>query len=237
MSAAQNAGTTQTYDLDAAARLLDPAPLTLEMGVQRQESGVLHVAARTDMPHCKGRMFEWWFRFAPDTQQYAWWHPIDHVSSAWRETSPTTHVGSTHIVEERLGGEEVYALQIHFVDAAEIFGAEAVDAARAAGDVSGIVAAQIGIGPEPLRDERGRPNMGRMAHICRDTPDGMVLRSRFWLGAGSGVPAEELRAAIPEQLGVDLMRHANTEFKYLSRFLPSLYVAERRDEEPIELAW
>jgi hypothetical protein len=237
VSAAHDTERTQMYELDAAPRLLDPGPLTLEMGVQRQDSGVLHVAARTDMPHCKGRMFEWWFRFAPDTRQYAWWHPLDHVSSAWRETSPTTHVGSTHIVEERLGGEEVYALQIHFVDAGEIFGAEAVEAAKKRGDVSAIVAAQIGIGAEPLRDERGRPNMGRMAHICRDTADGMVLRSRFWLGAGSGLPAEELRAVIPEEKGLGLMRHANTEFKYLSRFLPSLYVAEQRDAEPVELPW
>ena len=227
----------QQYDLDHAAALLDPGPLSLEMGVQRLDSGVLHVAARTDMPRCKGRMFEWWFRFAPDTEQYAWWHPIDHVSSAWAETSPRTHVGSTHLVEERLGGEEVYALQIHFVDAAEIFGAEAVEAARASGDVSAIVAAQIGIGEEPARDERGRPNMGRMAHIARDTADGMVLRSRFWLGAGLDAPPEQLREAIPDAIGLGLMRHAHTEFKYLARFLPSLYIAEQRDSEAVELPW
>jgi hypothetical protein len=76
-----------------------------------------------------------------------------------------------------------------------------------------------------------------MAHICRDTPDGMVLRSRFWLGGGSGIPAEELRKAIPDQVGLGLMRHANTEFKYLSRFLPSLYIADRREDEPVELPW
>jgi DAPG hydrolase PhiG domain len=230
-------GTLMQFGLDHAAVLLDPGPLALEMGVQRLDSGVLHVAARTDMPRCKGRMFEWWFRFAPDTRQYAWWHPIDHVSSAWVETSPRTHVGSTHLVEERLGGEEVYALQIHFIDAAEIFGAEAVEAARAAGDVSAIVAAQIGIGEEPVRDERGRPNMGRMAHIARDTAEGMVLRSRFWLGAGLDAPPEQLRATIPDEIGLGLMRHAHTEFKYLARFLPSLYIAEQREEEPVDLPW
>src|SRR5919198_4701739 len=89
-------------ELDQAHLLLDPEPLPLEMGIQRLGSGQLHVAARTDMPGCKGRMFEWWFRFAPDTQQYAWWHPLDHLSSTWRETNPRTHIGSTHVVEERL---------------------------------------------------------------------------------------------------------------------------------------
>ena len=125
----------------------------------------------------------------------------------------------------------------HVVDPKEIFGAEAFDAAIERGDVSTIVAAQNGMGEEPPRDERGRPNNGRMAHICRDTPDGMVLRSRFWLGGGSGPPPEALRGAISERVGLGLMRQANTEFKYLSRFLPSLYVADRREAEPVELPW
>ena len=225
-------------ELDQARVLLDPGPLRLETGVERLPSGQLHVAARTDMPDYKGRMLEWWFRFAPDTRQYAWWHPLDHVSSRWVETSPTTHVGSTHIVEERLGGsQEIYALQIHFIDPAEIFGADAVKEAKARGDVSAIVSAQIGIGPEPARDERGRPNMGRMSHIARDTPAGMVLRSRFWLGAGTGLSPEALAEAIPEAMGLQLMQHAHTEFKYLARFLPSLYAAENRDVEDVVLPW
>jgi len=65
----------------------------------------------------------------------------------------------------------------------------------------------------------------------------MVLRSRFWFGARTGLPAGELRATIPEEIGLGLMRHATTEFKYLSRFLPSLYIAEQRDVEPVELPW
>lgn len=225
-------------ELTQAPTLLDPGPLALETGVQRLPSGQLHVAARTDMPTCKGRMLEWWFRFAPDTRQYAWWHPLDHVSSEWRETSPNTHIGSTHIVEERLGGsEEIYALQIHFIDPAEIFGAKPVEEAKARGDVSSIVSAQIGIGAEPMRDERGRPNMGRMSHIARDTADGMVLRSRFWLGAGTGLPSEALEGLIPEVMGLQLMQHAHTEFKYLARFLPSLYAGENRDLEEVVLPW
>lgn len=230
--------TLATPELADAALLLDPGPLAIETGVQRLSSGQLHVAARTDMPGCKGRMLEWWFRLAPDTREYAWWHPLDHVSSAWMGTSPGTHIGSTHVVEERLGGsEEIYSLQIHFVEPGELFGAEAVAKAKLRGDISAIVSAQIGIGPEPLRDERGRPNMGRMAHIARDTADGMVLRSRFWLGAGTALPPEVLANVIPDLMGLQLMQHAHTEFKYLSRFLPSLYIADNRDAEDVVLPW
>jgi hypothetical protein len=60
-----------TFEFEDAHRLLVADPLPLEMGVARQASGILHVAARTDMPGCSGRMFEWWFRFAPDTEQYS----------------------------------------------------------------------------------------------------------------------------------------------------------------------
>lgn len=227
----------ELVEFGRAADLLDPAPHPVEMGVVRCPSGPLHVAARTDMPGCQGRMFEWWFRFAPDDRQYAWWHPLDHVSSQWRETSATTHIGSTHLVEERLGPDPtVHQLQIHFVDPRELFGS-AYDGALERDDVSGCVAAQIGIGPEPLRDERGRPSMGRMAHICRDTDTGMILRSRFWLGEGTGLAAAELRQVIPDALGLGLMQHAHTEFKYLSRFLPALYAAENRDRETVALPW
>jgi hypothetical protein len=220
----------QSYELaDGGARLLDPAPLSLEMGVARLDSGVLHVAARTDMVGCSGKQFEWWFRFACNTEQYAWWHPLDHGSSRWVETSAQTHIGSTHLVNERLGPDAPYEdLQIHFVDPAELFG-DAYGEALERGDISAVVAAQIGNGAEPLRDERGRPNMGRMAHIARDTPTGMVLRSRFWLGQGTGAPAEALRAAIPDEVGIGLMHHAHTEFKYLARILPSLYEAETKE--------
>jgi DAPG hydrolase PhiG domain len=224
-------------ELEDANALLDPGPLRLETGIQRLPSGQLHVAARTDMPHCKGRMLEWWFRFAPDTDQYAWWHPIDHVSSRWVEANPRTHVGSTHIAEEKLGGDEVYALQIHFVEPTEIFDRAAVDEALASNAVSAFVCAYIGIGEQPPRDDQGRPLGGRLAHIARDTEDGMVLRSRFWLGAGLPSSPEEITAAITDDMGLGLMRHAHTEFKYLARFLPSLYIAGNRDTEVLVYPW
>ncbi len=223
-----------TFEFEDAHTLLAADPIVLEMGVQRQPSGVLHVAARTDMPRCSGRMFEWWFRFAPDTEQYSWWHPLDHVSSRWRETNPRTHVGSTHVVQERLNGGEVQDLLIHFVDEADFFSAGHAARAREHGDVSGLVCAHIGFGHDAAFDERGRPIGGRMSHIARDTPTGMVLRSRFWLGVG--LPAEGART-IPEILGLNLMQHAHTEFKYLAAFLPSLYIAENRESEAAPAAW
>lgn len=89
-------------DFSAAARLLDPAPLHLEMGIERLPSGVLHVAAHTDMHGCAGRMFDWWFRWFHTTQHYTWWHPVDHVASAWQGWAPGRYVGATNVGDEPL---------------------------------------------------------------------------------------------------------------------------------------
>ena len=90
-------------ELSEVNRLLDPAPMQLETGFERLSNGVLHVATRTDLHGCSGEMFEWWFRSRPNTQHYVWWHPIDHLSSEWQGTlSDSTHVGSEHVVKEKL---------------------------------------------------------------------------------------------------------------------------------------
>jgi hypothetical protein len=217
-------------DLNEADRLLDPAPMMIETGVERCESGALHVAARTDMLGCTGKMFEWWFQSAPDTGRYAWWHPHDHVSSEWMEWSPGRHIGSTHVVQEKLNGGEVHDLLINFIEPEELLGADAWAEAQASGNASVAICATLGTGPEPLRDEQGRPANGKMIHLGRDNEFGLVLRSSFWLGGGVDAPPEVLRETIPEQLGIDLMFHAHTEFKYLSHILPALYAAEAEPE-------
>ena len=54
-------------------------------------------------------------------------------------------------------GTDGLALQIHFIDPKELFGAEAFDAALGRGDISAIVAAQIGMGAlRSVRSPRGR---------------------------------------------------------------------------------
>jgi hypothetical protein len=217
-------------ELSQAGAVLDPRPLPLETGVQRLGSGQLLVAARSEMHGCKGEMFEWWFRFAPDSQKYLWWHPIDHLSSDWTDTDPKTHIGSMHVITERFGeAGPPQDLLVRFVDPAELFGAEAVSGARERGDVSGIAYGHAGFAAGGT-DEAGRPRGVRLLHVARDTPWGMVLRTRFWMGVDAPEP-------VPEEVGMALMQHSNTEWHYLSRFLPSLYIAENRAQIPVRSVW
>ncbi|MFY0408383.1 DAPG hydrolase family protein [Solicola sp. PLA-1-18] len=227
-------------DLSEANLLLDPTPLPIETGWERLPDGVVHVAARTDMHHCTGQMFEWWFRWRCDTQKYIWWHPIDHVSSTWAgDLADDTHVGSVHVVTERFTGLPAEDLQIQFRDPTEFFDAAACDKARTGGAISCAVVGRTAVG-EVASDDDGRLLGGRLLHVGRDTPWGLALRSHFYLGQdlpALGLSPAEVTEAVSEEFAVALLQHAYNEFTFLSRFLPSLYLAEHRDTTTIEAPW
>lgn len=224
-------------EVEEVDRLLDPGPMPLEMGFERPPSGVLHAAARTDMHGCKGRMLDWWFGWLETTQQYVWWHPGDHVSSAWENWSPGRYVGAVHVVEERFAGGDVVPAMAQFRPPAELFSADRLDAAFESGAVSAVVCARAGVGERAPRDEEGRVLGGRLLHVARDTPFGCVLRSHVFLGVDiPGGPQERL-AAVADDIGPGLVHHMYSEFALLSRFLPSLYHAECRERELVPLPW
>ena len=221
-------------------RLLNPAPMPLEMGFERLDSGVLHVACRTDLHKCSGEMLEWWFRFRPNTQQYSWWHPVDHISSEWPEFVDGTHIGSVHKVEERFTGTAAKKLLIQVREPSEFFSAAALQNARDAGHVSGLVCGRGGESWEAPRDPAGRVMGTRLFHIARDTAWGCVLRSHFFLGwdlPTIGKTPEQIAAMITDDVAPSLLTHCYNEFTFLSRFLPSLFIAENRDTHAVDLPW
>jgi len=230
-------------NLEDVNRLLDPSPMSLEMGYERLSNGVLHVAVRTDLHKCTGEMFEWWFRFRPDTQGYVWWHPIDHIYSDWIQEphgSPDTHVGSIHVVEEYFSGMPAEKLLIQFRDSREFFDADLYEQARSEGNISAAVCGRVGFSHEPERTPDGEILGGRLLHIGRDTEWGCALRSHFYIGQdlpALGKSPEEIAEIVPDKFGEALLKHCYDEFTFLSRFLPSLYIAENRDTVSITPPW
>ncbi|MEV5009421.1 MULTISPECIES: DAPG hydrolase family protein [unclassified Streptomyces] len=228
-------------ELDEVSALLHPEPLQLETGYERLPSGVLHVAVRTDMHRCLGEMFEWWFRWRCDTQKYVWWHPADHVSSVWEGSlSDDTHVGSEHVVTERLTALPAEDLVIQFRDPSEFFEAKEYESARREQRVSCAVLGRVGFGHEPHRGPSGEVLGGRLLHVGRDTEWGLAMRSHFYLGQdlpATGATPAEVEEAVPTELAGELLQHCYNEFTYLSRFLPSLFIAEHRDTRPPKIPW
>lgn len=227
--------------LNEVAALLEPEPLPLETGYERLPDGVLHVAVRTDMHNCTGEMFEWWFRWRCDTQKYTWWHPVDHLFSTWQgELSDSTHVGSEHVATEELTGQPATDLLVQFRDPAEFFDPRSYREARDSGKISCAVTARAGLSHSPKRQSDGAVIGGRVLHIGRDTAWGLALRSHFYLGQdlpASGASPLDLEREITTELGTGLLQHAYNEFTFLSRFLPSLHVAEHRDKHRPVVPW
>jgi DAPG hydrolase PhiG domain len=226
--------------LDEANRLLDPAPMPLETGYERLADGVLHIACRTDLHGCTGEMFEWWFRFRPDTQKYIWWHPVDHTFSDWIGGDGSTHVGSIHKVEEYFTGIPAERLLIQFRESTEFFDAEAYATAREEGRLTASVCGRVGFGWDAPTLPDGRILGGRLLHIGRDTAWGCALRSHFFIGQdlpAAGKGPEEVAAIATDAFACALLQHCYNEFTFLSRFLPSLFIAENRKTHAVRVPW
>lgn len=216
--------------------LLDPAPIRLETGISRLDSGELVVAVRTDLPGCKGRMLDWWFKQFDTTRHLHWWHPLDHVEHRgwdrhWRKGE--NYIGATIRAVESLGDIPPVSAVIKFHDPAELFAADAYRLALAGGQVSAAVYARIGFGEDVALDADGDPLDGRMVHVARDTSYGAVLRSRFILGQTAKAAGHEL----PDAIGFGLLQHCYTEFSYLAKLLPSLYWGDRANRGDVPLLW
>jgi len=80
----------------------------------------------------------------------------------------------------------------------------------------------------------------RLFHICRDTEWGTVLRSHFFLGWDLpliGKQPQDIAQMIGDEVAPALLAHCYNEFTFLSRFLPSLHIAENRATHPVSLPW
>ena len=81
---------------------------------------------------------------------------------------------------------------------------------------------------------------GSLLHIGRDTPWGCALRSHFYMGQDLpliGKSPKEIEEMIPDAFGIALLQHCYNEFTFLSRFLPSLFIAENRKTHEVKLPW
>ncbi len=221
----------QALPLAELDRLLDPAAMPAETGWCTLADGVAYVAVRTAMPGVSGEMVDWWFDWHPDDPaRYRIWHPRAHYSnSVQRPAAPGAkrHWGTIHHPVEDVGTGVVHA-RIAFVAPTELgFSTDALDDPHAATIVCGFAG-----------DDRRRLRHTPMAHVFLREGDGVVLRSRFWLGAairpyvpeplaGAAGWALNRRAvrerSLPKRLPEALARHCAEEYANLGALLPELY--------------
>ena len=216
------------------AALLNPAPMTLEMGIQRLPSKALVVACRTEMSSCSGAMLDWWFKYFDCDEHLLWWHPNDHKTIiGWdeRREKGKCYIGATIKAVESLGEFPPVKATLRFLDPASFFEADSLANAYEKGQISAAVASGIGFGDDVHVDSDGTPKSGRMMHVARDHCSGLVLRSRFVLG----LDTEDGGTGVPDSIGLGLMRHCHSEFTYLSHILPSLYYGDKMNPRPADI--
>jgi hypothetical protein len=213
-------------------RLRDPAPLSVETGWTTLPDGVGYIAVRTAMPGVTGEMVDWWFDWHPrDPVRYRIWHPLAHTGNAFDPPAPPpaakAHWGAVHHPVEDVGLGTVHA-RIAFRPPHELGMADdALDDPRVATIVCGVAG-----------DDRRHAQHTPMFHVFLEDPEGggVVLRSRFWLGADlrpygplGGVggwamnrPAVR-RRLISRAVPPALATHCAEEYAHLGALLPELY--------------
>lgn len=218
--------------LEDCERLCDPEPLEVETGWSYLEDGSLQVAARTPMPALTPEMVDWWFDWHPRrSDRYRVWHPVAHFGNAILPAGSHGNRpswGAVNLVDEDIGDGRMKA-RIDFVSPSEFgFRGDHLEDPL----VGTIICAKAG---SSLLSHTA------MAHVFLREADGLVLRSRFWIGgrirprlpgplAVLAGPAESLlsrrpvrRAAIPSTLGPGLTRHCAEEYANLNAILPGLF--------------
>ena len=220
------AGTLTLDDLD---RLLDPAPLAVESGWCTLADGVGYVAVRAAMPKVSAEMIDWWFDWHPrEPVRYRIWHPRAHRDNALeppQRAGVKAHWGAVHHPVEDIGTGVVHA-RIAFCRPSEVgFSSDGLDAPA----VGTIVCGHAG-------DDARHMRHTVMAHVFLKQGDGLMLRSRFWIGAAIrpygplGAPGARLlnnrfvrRAMIPAGVSRGLANHCAEEYTNLAALLPELY--------------
>jgi hypothetical protein len=219
---------------DRLDRLLDPAPVAAETGWCWLKDGVGYVAVRTAMPGVSGEMVDWWFDWhARDPLRYRVWHPSAHRDNRLDPLPAVPgaklHWGAVHHPVEDVGTGMVRARIAFERPTAMGFATDALDDPR----VATIVCGWAG-------DDTRRIRHTPMAHVFlrASDDDGVVLRSRFWLGAAVrpyapaaiAAPAARLlntrrarRLTLPRDIPRALATHCAEEYANLGALLPDLH--------------
>jgi hypothetical protein len=221
--------TAEALALEDLDRLLEPAPLPAETGWCTLPDGCGYVAVRTEMPGVTGEMVDWWFDWHPrEALRYRIWHPRAHLDNSVEpasEVGAKAHWGTVHHPVEDVGTGVVRA-RIEFVAPSRIgFAGDALRDERVATIVCGYAG-------DDSRHVRHTP----MCHVFLADGGGVVLRSRFWLGAalrpygplggfaGALINRRAVRErTLPRGLPAALARHCAEEYANLGSLLGELY--------------
>lgn len=206
--------------LQAKNEILTNENLQSEVGFAKMEDGTYLVSMTCPMPRVTVEMIQWWFWWHPqDNLRYQVWFPGAHISIRYpqkdRSFFEQAHVPefrpNTQCPVERIGGMKM-PLRIDFVTPEEFgFSREIMQENH----IPQIVCGHVGAFNNLVKHTE-------MAHIFKQTEDGLLLISRFWLGTAIKNPLLR-EMIITEDMARGMAEHCCVEYRNLHEILPMLY--------------
>lgn len=204
---------------------------TFEPGYGNFEDGSGIVMNEIFMPGVTAEMMQWWFAWHPlEALRYTIWDPADHHSVSICDEDRAKILNPSVPLEEKSRGV------VHWV--IEKLGLEADDCI-----IHFMNPFEMGFAPEDFHEPNitnaiggwahlhGRKapmdSFATMLHTFKETEDGLIFRSRFWMGykyiRGQVVKVLPPGIVIPEIVMKGLLKHSIEEYTNLAAILPSLY--------------
>ena len=194
--------------------------LQQEIGYTKMDDGTYLVSMICPMPDITAEMIEWWFWWhTQDSLRYQVWFPKEHISIKYHKKDKDFFEQSvlpdfkpnSQLPVERIGGMKM-PLRIDFVTPEE-FGF--LRKTMEENNIPKIVCGHVST-------FNGLVKHTEMAHIYKQTEDGLFLISRFWLGKTMKSPLLR-KLVITENMARGMAEHCYIEYRNLCEILPVLY--------------
>ena len=204
--------------------VLSEPTLQTEVGYTKMDDGTYLVSMVCPMPGITVDMIEWWFWWhCQDSLRYQVWYPGDHISIKYHkkdsdffeQPSMPDFIPNTQCPVERIGGMKM-PLRIDFITP-EKFGFSRQ--LMIENNIPKIVCGHVGAFNNLVQHTE-------MAHIFKQTEDGLFMISRFWLGKTIKNPLLR-KLIITEDLARGMAEHCCIEYRNLREILPVLYAEYR----------
>ena len=204
--------------------ILSNSKVQAEVGYTKMDNGTYLVSMVCPMPGITVDMIEWWFWWhTQDSLRYQVWYPGDHISIKYHKKDRTffeqpnmpAFVPNTQCPVERIGGIKM-PLRIDFVTPEEFGFSKQV---MQENNIPKIICARVGAFNNLVKHTE-------MAHIFKQTDDGLFMISRFWLGKTMNNPLLR-KLIITDKMAKGMAEHCCIEYRNLHEILPLLYAKYR----------
>ncbi len=200
--------------------ILANADLQNEIGFKKTDNGTYLVSMVCPMPEITKEMIEWWFWWHPQAKErYQVWFPGAHFGIGYskkqkdyfNQKSCPPFQNNTQYPLEKIGSAKL-PLRIDFVTPEEFgFSRQIMEE----NDIPLIVCGHVGAFNNLVKHTE-------MAHIFKQTENGLFMISRFWLGKTMKNPLLR-KLIITEDMARGMAEHCCIEYRNLCEILPLLY--------------